>query len=114
MKKHILLIGGSHGIGHELVQKLLGEHRVIVASRTRPEVELDDLTYIPFDATTDVLDPAQLPETIHGFAFLPGSINLKPFKMFVQPFENVVTDFFNLKRLVQSFPILTVKYVMSE
>ncbi|MET1259136.1 SDR family oxidoreductase [Flagellimonas sp. DF-77] len=104
MKKHILLIGGSHGIGHELIQKLVGEHQITVASRTRPELESEDLTYIPFDATTDVLDPTQLPETIHGFAFLPGSINLKPFKMLSTEsfYEAMELNFFAMVKVLKT------------
>ncbi len=81
MRKNILLIGGSHGIGFELAKLLLEEYTVYIASRTNEELGNLDVNYIAFDTTTDTLDQSHLPENLHGFVYLPGSINLKPFKM---------------------------------
>jgi len=69
MSKNILLIGGSHGIGHALAKKLQHNHNVYVASRTNEALNDLNVTHIPFDATTDELDVSQLPEEIHGFVF---------------------------------------------
>ncbi len=73
------MIGGSHGIGHAIAQRLKEEHQVTIASRSKPET--DDIDYIEFDATSDELSDDDLPDEIDGFVFCPGSINLKPFKM---------------------------------
>ncbi|WP_422861196.1 SDR family NAD(P)-dependent oxidoreductase [Flagellimonas sp. W118] len=81
MKKNMLLIGGSYGIGLELVKILIEEYTVYVASRTIGELQGLDVTHIPFDVSQDDLDVSLLPVSIHGFAYFPGSINLKPFKM---------------------------------
>lgn len=81
MSKNILLIGGSHGIGFEMAKALHNDHTVYIASRTNNELYNLDVNYISFDATTDTLDESQLPDEIHGFAYCPGSINLKPLKM---------------------------------
>jgi NAD(P)-dependent dehydrogenase (short-subunit alcohol dehydrogenase family) len=79
--KNILLIGGSHGIGLELATNLSqGNYNVIVASRTNEHLTGLNVKHIVFDASTDVLDLSILPETIDGFVYCPGSINLKPFK----------------------------------
>ena len=78
--KNILLIGGSHGIGLEIATSLCKENNVIVASRTNENLVHLGVKHIVFDATTDVLDLNTLPETIDGFVYCPGSINLKPFK----------------------------------
>lgn len=80
MKKNILLIGGSHGIGKSIVTQLKNEHNVFVASRTNDEVD-EDATYLKFDVLEDSITDLDLPEVIHGLVYCPGSINLKPFKM---------------------------------
>lgn len=79
--KNILLIGGSHGIGFELASQLIKEHRVFIASRTSENLGKLDVTHIPFDTTTDQLDINKLPDTLDGFVYCPGTINLKPFHM---------------------------------
>ncbi|TYP75122.1 SDR family NAD(P)-dependent oxidoreductase [Aquimarina intermedia] len=87
--KNILLIGGSHGIGFELASQLIKEHRVFVASRTSENLGSLEVTYIPFDSTTDQLSLEQLPDTFDGFVYCPGNINLKPFHMLSpDTFEN--------------------------
>nr|WP_299067559.1 SDR family oxidoreductase [uncultured Allomuricauda sp.] len=104
MRKNILLIGGSHGIGFEIAKDLLDEHTVYVASRTNEQLGNLDVNYISFDATTDTLDEAQLPNEIHGFAYCPGSINLKPFKMLsIDTFkEDMELNFFALVNVVKT------------
>lgn len=79
MKKNILLVGGSYGIGQEIAKMLSAEHQVIVASRSN-ETPLPAVTYLKFDVTKDAISDLELPETLDGFIYCPGSINLKPFK----------------------------------
>lgn len=81
MRKNIVLIGGSYGIGLAIAKALHQEHNVTIASRSQEELANLDINHINFDATSDLLNESQLPETIHGFVYLPGSINLKPIKM---------------------------------
>jgi 3-oxoacyl-[acyl-carrier protein] reductase len=104
MKKNILLIGGSHGIGFEMAKTLMEENTVYIASRTNEEIENLGANHISFDAKTDLLDQNQLPEEIHGFAYCPGSINLKPFKMLsVDTFkEDMHLNFFSLVNVVKT------------
>lgn len=104
MSKNILLIGGSHGIGFEMAKALHNEHTVYVASRTNEELYNLDVNYIKFDATTDTIDASQLPEEIHGFAYCPGSINLKPLKMLsIDIFkEEMELNFFSLVNVVKA------------
>ena len=78
--KNILLIGGSYGIGASLAQILANDNQVVVASRTKPENVVDKVKYITFDASDDEINLDLLPETIDGFVYFPGSINLRPFK----------------------------------
>lgn len=84
MKKNILFIGGSHGIGFEAAKLIAPHHRLIIASRTSDDLDdLDDLDveHFEFDATKDNITDLDLPDTIDGFVYFPGSINLKPIKM---------------------------------
>ncbi|WP_299242371.1 SDR family oxidoreductase [uncultured Aquimarina sp.] len=81
MRKNILLIGGSHGIGFEIALKLYNKHNIFIASRTSENLGNLEVTHIPYDASTDEIDTSKLPERLDGFVYCPGSINLKPFKM---------------------------------
>jgi len=78
--KNILLIGGSYGIGASLTKIIANDNNVIVASRTKPQDEINNVKYLSFDALNDEIDQNELPEIIDGFIYLPGSINLRPFK----------------------------------
>ena len=78
--KNILLIGGSYGIGLAIAETLQYETNLFIASRSfDASLELR-ATHIQFDALTDALDLTLLPDEIHGMVYLPGSINLRPFK----------------------------------
>ena len=103
MKKNILLIGGSHGIGFALAKSLADDHQVYIASRTNEQLRDIQVQHIPFDALSGQLNPQALPETIHGFVYCPGSINLKPFKMLsAENFaEDMEINFFSLVRVVK-------------
>lgn len=102
--KNILLIGGSHGIGLSMAKQLEQNHNIFIASRTNEGLESLNATHIPFDATTDDIDTTALPEEIHGFAYCPGSINLKPFKMMsLEVFEeDMHLNFFSLVKVVKA------------
>jgi len=102
MKKNILLIGGSYGIGNALAQLLQSTHHIYIASRSQTGMENLDCTHIQFDAESDALDITQLPDELHGFVYCPGSINLKPFKMMdMQTFQaDMQINFFGLARVV--------------
>ena len=79
MTKNYLIIGASSGIGFELAKKLLETGNVVyTASRNKPE--LAGITHLFFDAQNpDVSVFSSLPNEIHGVAYCPGTINLKPF-----------------------------------
>ena len=81
MKKNILLIGGSKGIGLEIVKQLHESHNLIVASRSDENLSEFNLNYQKFDALNDDVSNLDLPDQLDGLVYCPGSINLKPFKM---------------------------------
>lgn len=88
MTKHIILIGGSYGIGRSLAAELVGEgNQVTVISRTAGD--LKDVSYITHDASSSEPFPA-IDGPIDGLAYLPGTINLKPFHRLTN--EDFVTD----------------------
>lgn len=80
MKKNILLIGGSYGIGAAIADSLKENHNVIIASRTDSEIS-EEITHHNFDVLKDDITNLDLPDKIDGLVYCPGSINLKPFKM---------------------------------
>ncbi len=92
MKKNILIVGGSSGVGLALVKLLCQENNVIVASRTNDSISDLSITYHPFDVEKDDLDISKIPDQLNGFVYCPGSINLRPFKglkqeVFIQDFS---------------------------
>lgn len=87
MSKHFLLIGGSTGIGRKLAEILSKNHNVTMVSRTRPD--LDGIDHYEADITKDNLPDIDQP--VDGLVYLPGTINLKPFKMMRE--ENFRDDY---------------------
>lgn len=79
--KTYLLIGGSHGIGFALAQKLTAQgHQVIVLSRTPGGLQdLPNVTHHTFDVLEGNFPTEILPADLHGLVYLPGTINLRGF-----------------------------------
>jgi 3-oxoacyl-[acyl-carrier protein] reductase len=102
--KNILLIGGSYGIGLAIAKELQYENNVYIASRSNENLADVKATYIPFDASTDVLDTSKLPAFIDGLVYCPGSINLRPFKgIKPEAFEtDLQINFISLVKVIQS------------
>lgn len=80
VKMNYLVVGGSSGIGLALVKKLASEgHQVFSASRQKGDLP-ENVTYISLDVLEDISSlKDQLPDTLDGLAYCPGTINLKPF-----------------------------------
>ena len=81
MKKNVLLIGGSHGIGKALIDLVHDEYNIYVASRSGEDLNTAEITHIQYDVLDGDLDTTNLPDQLDGFIYCPGNINLKPFKM---------------------------------
>lgn len=81
MSKNVLIIGGTSGIGRELVEQLKSDYTIYTASRDGSPLENTGIPHIALDVTGDLSDEDGLPEHLDGFVYCPGSINLKPLKM---------------------------------
>ncbi|EMI15682.1 3-oxoacyl-(acyl-carrier-protein) reductase [Rhodopirellula maiorica SM1] len=86
--KTFLILGGSHGIGFGITERLLRRGgSVVVISRTRGQLDdLDpslaaNLTHHAADVTTDAIDTVALPDRIDAMAYCVGSIGLSPLRM---------------------------------
>ncbi|MCC5927897.1 MAG: SDR family oxidoreductase [Cyclobacteriaceae bacterium] len=81
--KNILVVGGSSGIGLELCRRLQKDgYNVFSASRSgKPDTgAISGLEYLSYDAVDEASELKALPDTLHGLAYCPGSITLKPFQ----------------------------------
>lgn len=72
---HLVIIGGSKGIGKAITKSFLDTHKVTNISRNEPDFSHENLTHHSCDILTD-----DLPEIDHldHLIYCPGSINLKP------------------------------------
>jgi NAD(P)-dependent dehydrogenase (short-subunit alcohol dehydrogenase family) len=80
MAKNYIVVGGSSGIGYELTKQLSeAGNNVTVLSRSKGELgSLSNVNHVEYDVTSN--DGPNLDmETVDGFAYCPGTINLKPF-----------------------------------
>jgi NAD(P)-dependent dehydrogenase (short-subunit alcohol dehydrogenase family) len=107
--KNIVLIGGSYGIGLAIAELMKNECQLYILARTAPQTTVQ-ATYIPFDVQSDEVPLEQLPATIDGFVYCPGSINLRPFRgLKMENFEqDMQINFFQMVRCLQAImPKLT-------
>ena len=73
--KNIVIIGGSKGIGFEILKQQLESNQVYNISRTAPEISHPNLEHFELNVLTDNLPEI---ENIDVLIYCPGSINLKP------------------------------------
>ena len=77
--KNILVIGGSTGIGLQLVKNISANNRVYATYNQHLVNDFDHATFHPLNVLDSQFDLGFLPETIDGIAYCVGAINLKPF-----------------------------------
>lgn len=90
--KNILIIGGTSGIGTELVRKLnMANANIYLASRSVNNlVGLQYVSHQTIDVTTQ-FQLENLPDKLDGLVYLPGTINLKPFSRISD--EDILNEF---------------------
>ena len=92
MNKNYVVIGGSSGIGRELVQLLEKEGNNVFATYHENTINSQgNIQYQKLDVLSDSLNLESFPEQIDGLVYCPGSINLKPFKRFSE--DDFINDF---------------------
>ena len=91
--KNYVIIGGSSGVGKELVSILKEEEGVeLFVTYNKNFVENErNVTYYKFDVGQDTFPLESFPTEIHGLVYCPGSINLKPFHRFEE--NDFISDF---------------------
>jgi 3-oxoacyl-[acyl-carrier protein] reductase len=76
--KNIFIVGGSSGIGLELVKQLTAQGaNVYTAGRKETPIAVAAHQYL--DVRDRNFQLQNLPDVLHGFVYCPGTINLKPF-----------------------------------
>ena len=90
--KNYLIIGGSSGIGLQLAQQLATNgNNVFATYNNTPQENIANIQFFKLDVSEETFNLDFLPDEIHGLAYCPGSINLKPFAR-VKP-ETFVEDY---------------------
>lgn len=81
-----LIVGGSSGIGYEVVKKLASSgNKIYVMSRDPGKTEIsDNITKIAYDITNIDEKFPSVEEPLKGLVYCPGTINLKPLKSLKQ------------------------------
>lgn len=84
--RNILVVGGSSGIGLALVEQLVaqGDNVYAWARQERGLAAIPGVEFTAVDVTVDELPIGELPAELHGLAYCPGTINLKPFRSLKQ------------------------------
>lgn len=79
--KHYLIAGAGKGIGLAIASSLSNQHHLTAITRSAsPELEKTTASIIYADLVSDTWsESVQLPESLDGLVYCPGSINLKPF-----------------------------------
>lgn len=86
--KRILIVGGSSGIGSEIINLNKDSAEIINLSRTQPAKMSANITHHSVDVLTQTLPDI---EPIDSLIYCPGSINLKPITSLKE--EDFLSDF---------------------
>jgi 3-oxoacyl-[acyl-carrier protein] reductase len=101
--KNYLFIGGTYGIGRKLIEMLPHDCNIFVAARSASDLP-EHVKFISFDADSDDFPVDELPESLDGFVYFPGSISLKPFRSMpvTQFHQDMQINFFSMVKVLQT------------
>jgi NAD(P)-dependent dehydrogenase (short-subunit alcohol dehydrogenase family) len=77
--KHILIIGGSSGIGKAIIEKIQDSNHIYSTYNSHEVASTNSVKYFFLDVLNTQIDFSSLPEKIDALVYCPGSIQLKPF-----------------------------------
>jgi NAD(P)-dependent dehydrogenase (short-subunit alcohol dehydrogenase family) len=82
--KNYLIIGGSSGIGKEIINILINKinSKVYASYNQNPKDNNENIEFFKLNVLKDEIDTSILPDIIDGLVYCPGYINLKPFHRF--------------------------------
>ena len=104
--KNFFIVGGSSGIGLEIVKTLHeNENEIYVGSRTNDALTgLDGLHHLTLDVKADPINFEGLPEVLNGLVYCPGTIRLKPFqRLTIDDFlEDMQINFLGAVKTIQA------------
>ena len=109
--KTFFIVGGSSGIGLEIVRQLhkLG-HIICVGSRTLGKLaEVEGVRHIALDVTRQPVKIEGLPAVLDGLVYCPGTIRLKPFQRLTMDdfMEDLQVNYLGAVRIIQGcLPLL--------
>ena len=84
--RHILIIGGTKGIGKAIIDLLIEENKITCMSRNVSDYNHVNYNHIQLDATLDNFPDL---DKIDSLVYCPGSINLKPIStLSIEDFRN--------------------------
>ncbi len=84
--RHILIIGGTKGIGKAIIDLLIEENNITCMSRNVSDYNHENYNHLQLDATLDNFPDL---EKIDSLVYCPGSINLKPIStLSIEDFRN--------------------------
>jgi NAD(P)-dependent dehydrogenase (short-subunit alcohol dehydrogenase family) len=101
-----LIVGGSSGIGLEIVNDLYQKnHEIYVASRTTDALSnMSRVHHLTLDVREPVANLEDLPDVLHGLVYCPGTIRLKPFqRLTTEDFlEDLQVNFLGAVQVIQA------------
>jgi NAD(P)-dependent dehydrogenase (short-subunit alcohol dehydrogenase family) len=104
--KNFLVVGGSSGIGLEIVKALHEKkNKIYVGSRSNDALtHLAGLHHLMLDVQAESLDLDGLPDILNGIAYCPGTIRLKPFhRLTIDDFlEDLQINFLGAVKTIQA------------
>jgi NAD(P)-dependent dehydrogenase (short-subunit alcohol dehydrogenase family) len=104
--KNFFIVGGSSGIGLEIVKALHEKgNEIYVGSRTHDQLAgLDGVHHFALDVKADALKLEELPEVLHGMVYCPGTIRLLPFqRLSIDDFlEDLQINYLGAVKIIQA------------